>query len=305
MDYKQLQSFVEVVNQKSFSAAAEKLGISQPTISTHIKNLEEELKSRLLIRTARNLELTEKGRELFACAKNILKLWDDMVDDWNGKGRKEIQMGASTIPSGYILPEIIPDFGKKYDDIYFVVNQGDSQEIMDAVRKGTYDIGLVGMKNDEEELEFQMFYQDKLVVITPVNAHFTELKERGNVISAQDLMQESMILRESGSGSRKNAARLLEEMGIREDELRVAARVSDQEAIKNLVAGGLGISILSEKAVETDIAKGRMLSFELPVESAQRDLYIITQKDYILKNHIKVFRDYLLEHYEKGEQGND
>ena len=104
MDFKQLQSFISVVRCKSFTEAAEELGISQPTISTHIRILEEELNSRLIVRTAKSFEVTPRGTELFECAQNILKLRDDMITRWNGHDSKVIRLGVSTIPSAYILP---------------------------------------------------------------------------------------------------------------------------------------------------------------------------------------------------------
>ena len=112
MDFKQLQSFISVVRCKSFTEAAEELGISQPTISTHIRILEEELNSRLIVRTAKSFEVTPRGTELFECAQNILKLRDDMINRWNGHDSKVIRLGVSTIPSAYILPEILPPSAK-------------------------------------------------------------------------------------------------------------------------------------------------------------------------------------------------
>ena len=178
MDFKQLQSYVTVVKYKSFTIAAEMLGTSQPTISTHIRILEEELNSRLLIRTARSFEITSRGWELYECAQNILKLREDMINRWNEKESKVIQLGVSTIPSAYILPEVLPEFGKLHSDVYFVVNQSDSQGIIDAVHKGTYDVGLVGMKTEDELLEFQSFYQDRMVLITPINEHYLSFKNQ-------------------------------------------------------------------------------------------------------------------------------
>lgn len=302
MDYKQLQSFVEVVERKSFSAAAEKLKISQPTISTHVKNLEEELNAHLIIRTARNLELTPKGMELYECSKNIMRLWDNLVEQWQGNGINTIHIGASTIPSAYILPEVIPAFGENHEDVYFEVNQGDSQEIINAIRKGIYDIGLVGMKTEEDSLRFQKFYQDKLIVITPVKEKFLAMKSVQSNFPKESLLKEPFILREDGSGSRKNAANLLGRIGISEDDLQVVARVNDQETIKNLVSGGLGVSIISEKAVENYLSEGRLLSFDIPGSETERDLYVICQKDYIIKDYIKLFIDYLFEFYKGKEE---
>lgn len=258
MEFKQLESYIAIVKYKNLTTAAEKLGISQPTISVHLKNLEEELHTRLIIRTAKNFEVTQRGQEFFVCAQNILKLRDDLINSWNGREAEIIRMGVSTIPSAYILPEVLPAFGKEHENVYFSIDQMDSQRVIDEVHKGTYDLGLVGMKTEDELLAFEKFYQDKLVVITPVKEKFLRMKEQQE-LPVDHLFQEPVILREEGSGSGKSAGKFLEKMGIREDKLHIAARINDQESIKNLVAGGLGISIVSEKAVKDYVESRRLL----------------------------------------------
>ena len=282
MEFKQLESYIAIVKYKNLTTAAEALGISQPTISIHLKNLEEELHTRLIIRTAKNFEVTQRGQEFFICAQNILKLRDDLVNSWNGREAEIIRMGVSTIPSAYILPEVLPVFGKEHENVYFSIDQMDSQKVIDEVHKGTYDLGLVGMKTEDELLAFEQFYQDRLVVITPVKEKFLRMKEQKEM-PVECLFQEPVILREEGSGSGKSAGRFLEKMGIKEEKLHVAARINDQESIKNLVAGGLGISIVSEKAVKDYVESRRLLQFSLPEEFSGREFYIVYQKNYILE----------------------
>ena len=296
MDFKQLQSYIAIVKYKSFTIAAEKLGISQPTISTHIRILEEELDSQLVTRTAKNFEITPRGWELYDCAQSILKLRDDMVDRWNGNEPKVIRIGVSTIPSAYILPEVLPEFEKQHKDVCFVVSQCDSRGIIQAVQKGSFDMGLVGMKTDDETLEFRQFYQDRMVLIAPASERYVSMKEQG--VSLQELLKEPMIWREEGSGSGKSADQLLKKLGISEDDISVTARINDQEAIKNLVSGGLGVSIISEKAVQNDLESKHLLQFELPEELAGRQFYIIYQKGYILKDYVEEFANYLLNFYQ-------
>lgn len=292
MEFKQLESYIAIVKYKNLTTAAESLGISQPTISIHLKNLEEELHTRLIIRTAKNFEVTQRGQEFFVCAQNILKLRDDLVNSWNGREAEIIRMGVSTIPSAYILPEVLPAFGKEHENVYFSIDQMDSQKVIDEVHKGTYDLGLVGMKTEDELLAFEQFYRDRLVVITPVKEKFLRMKEQTEM-SVEILFQEPMILREEGSGSGKSAGRYLEKMGIKEEKLHVAARINDQESIKNLVAGGLGISIVSEKAVKDYVESRRLLQFSLPEEFSGREFYIVYQKNYILKECAEEFIKFL------------
>lgn len=304
MEFKQLQSYVEIIKHKNLTTAAEALGISQPTISIHLKNLEDELNSKLVIRTAKNFEITKRGQEFYECAQNILKLRNDLLEKWNGHEAEIIRLGVSTIPSAYILPEVLPKFGNIYENVYFSIEQLDSQKIIDEVHKGSYDAGLVGMRVEDDLLFFEKFYQDKMVLITPVNEKYLEMKnEKKDYLT--DLMKAPMILREEGSGSGKSASLFLEKMGIREEQLQIVARLNDQEAIKNLVAGGLGISIISEKAVEDYVGAKRLLKFDLPKEYTGRTLYIVYQKNYILKKCVQTFIQFLKQYYEDGGKEND
>lgn len=110
MEFKQLQSFVAVVDYGSFTKASEKLFISQPTISTHIRMLEDEFQSCLLVRTTKSIELTPRGQEFYECAVSILSLKNHLIESWTNESRNVIHMGTSTIPSTYLLPELLPAY---------------------------------------------------------------------------------------------------------------------------------------------------------------------------------------------------
>lgn len=295
MDFKQLQTFVTVVQCQSFTKAAEKLYISQPTISTHIYQLEEELHTKLIQRTTKSIEITPKGTELYGYAMNILELKERMLQACSVESQRIIHLGASTIPSAYILPQILPEFGKLHPDIYFVIHQNDSQGIIEGLNRGLFNIGFVGMPVNDENIVCKPFCKDKVVIITPVNEHFLAYKNMSGT-PIKELLQEPFILREKGSGTKKIADRFLEVAGISEDELHITARVNDQEAIKNLVSGGLGISIISEKAAHNFLMEKRVLAFELPEYISQRSMYIIYNKNYILPSYVKEFIKYISEH---------
>lgn len=296
MEFKQLESFAALVESRSFTKAAERLYISQPTISTHIRILEEELHTRLIVRTTKSLEVTAKGWELYECTCKILGLRDDLKKNWLEEERKVIRLGVSTIPAAYILPEILPDFRRNNPEIEFMVYQSDSQGVIDGLHEGSFDVGLIGMPCEEESLISVPFYKDRMVFITPVNDHFLALKEQKQV-SVEEFLKEPMILRENGSGSKKTADDFFESIGFQEKDLKVAARISDQESIKNLAAGGLGISVVSEKAAQDFVSAGKLLSFALPKEAAERHLYVAFHKQYILKDYVKVFIEYVQKYY--------
>jgi len=296
MDFKQLQSFVTVVKCKSFTKAAAQLYISQPTISTHIRTLEEELHSRLIIRTTKSLEVTPRGMELYECAFSILGLKDNLLQRWTNRENGIIQLGASTIPSAYILPELLPEYSRQHPETYFVIHQDDSQGVVNELQSGNFDVGLIGMSCQNESLTCIPFYQDHMVLVTPANQHFLALKEQPD-LDLQTLLKEPLILREQGSGSKKSADQLLGSLGIKESDLKITARINDQESIKNLVAGGFGISIISERAARNFVAEKRLLMFDLPRPASCRNLYLVFQKNYMLDEYIQEFIDFAKKYY--------
>ncbi|WP_337574116.1 selenium metabolism-associated LysR family transcriptional regulator [Fournierella sp.] len=274
MELKQLRSFAAVVRYGSFTRAAENTYLSQPTISTHIRALEEELNTQLLLRDTKNLQVTPRGQELYECACRMLELQDNLLQRWRQSDQHIIQLGASTIPSAYILPEVLPLYGKENPGSYFVVHQSDSRQVIEGVAGGLFDVGMSGMPCQDEAIRCEPFFRDRMVLITPVSRRFLAMQSQGQD-ALPELLHEPIILREAGSGSQKSADRFLAQMGLRETELRVTARVNDQESIKNLVSGGLGVSIVSEKAVRDFVAEKRLLAFPLPPGSAERNLYLL------------------------------
>ena len=244
MDFKQLQSFVTVVQEESFTQAAGRLVVSQSTVRTHIHQLETELNTKLILRTTKSLQITPKGRELYEYALNILELKERMIQACSIESRRIIHLGASTIPSAYILPQLLADFGKLHQNIYFIIHQSDSQGIINGLKDGLFNLGFIGMSCEDSDFCCQPFCKDRMVVITPVNEHFLQYKQRKeNVLP--ELLRKPLILREKGSGSKKMADNFLAHSGISEDELQIIARVNDRGPyVKNRIID------LSEKGAE-------------------------------------------------------
>ena len=296
MELKHLLSYATVVRLGSFSRAAEELFIAQPTISLHVRQLEEELQTKLLIRTTKTLELTEKGKEVYECAVSILQLRDRIAEKCSSGERRIIRLGASTIPSAYILPEILPAYVKRHPAIYFTIDQGDSRSVTEKLAEGVIDIGLIGMKPASSEISAEPFCEDSVVIITPVREPFLTMKETDSA-TLRKLLEEPVILREEGSGSLKAADTFLENAGYSGDELRVAARTNDPETIKNLVAGGLGISMISSKAAENYSRENRVLVFTFPEVSGRRQFYIATRKHAVMPESAEQFLRFVKEFY--------
>lgn len=299
MEFKQLQSFVAVVDYGSFTKASEKLFISQPTISTHIRMLEEEFQSCLLVRTTKNIELTPRGKEFYECAVRILSLKNNLMESWNSEVRNVIHIGASTIPSTYLLPELLPAYKNLHPETYFNIHQSDSQGILNKILDGSFILGLVGMTCEDDRFCFEPFYQDQMVLITSKNEYFEQLQAKNTSIRSI-LQSEPIILREEGSGSRKFVYELLETLQIPESSLDVTARLNDQESIKNLVANGLGISIISKAAACSPGSDQKLLVFDLPVVADSRSLYLVYHKNFILKPYVHEFMEFVINFYKKS-----
>ena len=299
MEFKQLESFAAVVRLNSFTKAAESLYISQPTISTHIRALEEELGTRLIMRTTKNIEVTPEGMKLFEYSVNILELRDRMVSECSEGAKRIIHLGASTIPSAYILPEILPKFGELYPNAFFIIHQTDSKGVVDGLTDGVYDVGLIGMPCEKESIYSAPFCKDRMVLITPVSEEY--LKYQAEKAKPVDILRNSpVILRERGSGSKKSADFFLEQAGLSDAQLQVTARVNDPEAIKNLVAGGLGVSIVSMRAARNFLREKRILAFELTDKTDSRDLYVTCRRDQMNRATVKDFMDFVAKYYANG-----
>lgn len=300
MEFKQLEAFVAVVENKSFSEAARKLNLTQPTISAHIQTLEQELNSRLLIRTTKKLTITQRGLQLYDCASNMLNMRKNIIDEFTGHNKKIIDLAVSTIPSSYLLPEILGAFTKQISDIYFHSWQSDSLGAVSRVLDGSVDLALIGNTFDEPDCCFIPFRQDKLVIATPVNDHYLQLekKSKSGALEFSDFLKEPFIMRETGSGTKKEIDRYLEERNIPASSLRIVARMNDLEAIRKSVAGGLGISILSACSARDLADTHQILMFPLNSEKAVRTFYIVYSKNRILKPHVKQFLKFVKDFYQ-------
>lgn len=295
MEFKQLEAFVAVVEYNSFSEAARHLYLTQPTISSHIRSLEQELNSRLIIRTTKKLTITQRGYQLYDCATHMLNMRNNLIAEFTGEEKKIIELGVSTIPSSYLLPEILSAFGQKVPNIYFHTWQSDSQGAISKVLDGSVDFSLVGNAIDDENCCFIPFFQDELVIVTPVNQHFLSFLQEDTNLSC--FLNEPFILRENGSGTKKEMDCYLESQGISSSSLHVIARMNDLEAIKKSIVGGLGISILSACSVK-DLADSRqVLLFPLEKKHLSRTFYVAYSKNRILKPHVKQFLQFILDFY--------
>lgn len=285
MEFKQLEAFVAVVDYGSFSEAARKLYLTQPTISAHIRSLEEELHARLIIRTTKKLTITTKRYQLYDSAFRILDIRNNLLENFTGSRKQIIDLATSTIPSSYLLPELLAGFGRMYPDVYFHSWQTDSSGAINRVLDGTVDLALTGQNTGDDSCVFIPFCQDNMVIATPVNDHYLNLKQKEQPVVFQDFIKDPVIIREKGSGTKKEMDIFLENAGIEPSSLNVVARMNDLESIKKSIVNGLGFSILSARSV-VDLQKTKqILLFPLEESAHKRSFYIVYSKNRILKSH--------------------
>ena len=249
MNLKQLESFVLIIESRSFSQAAQKLFLTQPTISSHISLLEKELNTQLLIRTTKDVYPTEDGKKLYTYAKQILRLQKSILEEFNVNSEEGnmLTVGASSIPEQYILPVVLPKYIRK-NKMEFKIEQGDSGQVIDKILNKEVEIGVVGTEIENSKLIFEPFYKDKLVLITPVTEKYLKMKKEGFHI--RDLLKEPIIMREEGSGTRKEINAFLKSQKLGISDLNIIATLNSIEAIKRSVQNKMGISIMSNLAAK-------------------------------------------------------
>ncbi len=291
MDFRQIETFAAVVEQKSFSAAAEALHVSQPTVSSHIKALEAEVGRELITRTTKHFYVTQDGYRFYEYAANLLKLRRRALYDMTNNSTTVIHISASTIPSAYILPGIISEFKAVRPDVTVSVIQSDSGKAVERLMEGNADLGVVGSTGYSENIYFSEIMKDRLVVCAPPEKYYKELKAAGTDL--RTLLKEPIILREKSSGTKKEAENILKRMEISENDLNIAAYMNDMEAIKKCIAGGLGISIVSFLSVAKEAERGEVVVMEPPELSGGRSFYIALRKDYVVPAAVEEFIAYL------------
>ena len=288
MDLRQLEVFVSVVDHKSFSAAAEELRLSQPTVSIHIRALEQEFQTRLIRRTTRLFALTDAGAKLYHYAVSILNIQRKALQELSDQNKRELHIGASSVPGQCLLPEIMVNFHKISPDTPFLVTSTDSGDVIQRVLEGALDVGFVGVKTDVA-CKFVPIASDELIVAVPNTEHYRALLR--NKVSLRRLLREPMILRTERSGTMQEIEGFLHRMGISLEELQVVAQINDSELLRFCIVQGLGISILSRRMVEDFIRQERILAVPLGEESLVRHLYMIYREDDYMPDLIKLFVD--------------
>lgn len=292
MEMRHLQTFVIAAESQSFTRAAEFLGLTQAAVSQHVAALEKELRTALFDRGPRSVALTDTGRRVYEHAKQILELVDAIQRDAGQQPSAvsgTIKIACSTVPSEWLLPELLVRFRELYPDVQESVSVSDSAAAIHAVESGAAEVGLVGELPRAANLCAKSIAQDELTLVVAPDHEFA----RNKSIRPHELCGQSLIIREPGSGSRRCIEQALSKAGLSTADLKFSMEVNSNDAIRAAVECGVGISFLSRRAIAREIQDRRLIPVEIEGSRAVRDLYLITNPQRLPTRVVRAFLDFL------------
>jgi len=294
MEFRQLEVFCKVAELKSFTKAAEAVYLTQPTVSNHIQYLENFLEVKLFDRTGKMAVLTKAGELLFQYAKEILRLKQEMqhaMEDFSGILRGTLKIGGSSIPGNYMLPGWVGLFKEIYPQAQVSLVVADTRGIVKAVSEDEIEVGVVGAQLQDPRLVYKGFAKEELVLIVPPDHKWAKKQ----YVEVTELIPEPFIFREKGSGTRMITEQGLLERGITLEKLHIVAEMGSTEAIKQAVAAGVGVSILSCQAVLHEVKCGSLVTLTVQNVNLFREFYIVHHRTRTLSPLAKAFINFLLE----------
>jgi DNA-binding transcriptional LysR family regulator len=293
MNLRALEAFRAVYEEGGFTAAARRLGLSQPTVSSHIHSLEEELGAPLFDRLGREVSPTRAAHVLHQHARRLLDYAEEMAEDMDRflHGlRGHLQVGASTIPGEYWLPVRIGRFHGLHPEIEVTLEIHDTRAVLDRIQDGRLELGVVGARMEDGNLEFLEVAEDSLTVVASPAFHREGLRD----ITADELRGIPFLLREPGSGTRHMFEAALRGLGLSLGDLRVVAELGSTTAVKEAVKAGMGVSVLSHLAVRADLAGGLLREVRIRgLHDMRRSLFAVVHRERALSPLGRVFLELL------------
>ena len=277
MKFNQIEIFCKIVELGSFSRAAEALHLSQPTLTEHIKALEDYLGTTLLDRLGREVVPTKGGDILYEYAQKILILKRGAEQTlWSLKGalKGDLAVGASTIPGEYILPSLIKGFIDNFPHIIINLTIADTKKVIEDIVNNRIELGVVGAVMENGKLEYHKFVKDELVLLVPPSSSWGKMKS----IPLEKLKEISFVLREEGSGTRIVMEKSLKDHGVDSGHLNVIMRLGSTTAVIQAIKSGIGCSILSRRAVQENLNNGTLKAVSIDKIKIFRDFYIVLRR---------------------------
>ena len=271
MDTRQLAAFCAVVERRSFSQAAERLGVTQPAVSLQVRALEKRLGTQLLDRSGRRVEPTEAGWHLYRGAQKMLALQDQLVADVTASAEGDLAgdlvLGASTGPAAVVLPVVLAEFQCRHPDVRVFLSVSDTHTVVERVGARELELGIVGASRRHRGVRFEPFFSDEVILACPPDHPFA-----GRTVSLDELRGAGVILMQEGAGVRQIVEDSLRRRGVRLRDLDVRLELGLQESVRRAVEAGYGVTFLSRTAVESDLAAGRLAEARVEGLDATREI---------------------------------
>jgi DNA-binding transcriptional LysR family regulator len=257
MDTRQLAAFCAVVERKSFSQAAERLGVTQPAVSLQVRSLEKRVGRQLLDRSGRRVEPTEAGLALYRGAQRLLALEGQLLDELEAGGEGELggtlEVGASTGPGSTVVPVLLCEFQRANPGVAISLSISDTQSVVDRVAERELELGVVGAARRHRGVVFEPFFRDEVVLACPPDHSFA-----GRTITLDELKREPLIVMQEGAGVRQVIEDELRRAGTRLRDLEPRLELGLQESARSAVSAGYGVTFISRAAIEADLAAGTL-----------------------------------------------
>lgn len=289
----QLEALVHLVEERNFSRAARKMNLTQPSLTKHIKNMEDILGTLVVNRESSGVTVTAEGRALYDCTRRIFRLLAETEEKIGSLSENEggsITIAASTIPATYILPRVIRAFLKDHERVRCLVRTEDSDAVIDMVLDDEAEIGFIGKKPRNRKLTAEPLWEDRLVLAVPAGHRLVGRK----LVAWSDIAGEPFIIREQGSATRAILENYLEERaGFGVDKLSVVCELGSSEAVKEAILAGTGLSVISIHAVSREIRSGMLCEAALEGLPLERNIYLIYKRQFSPKRHHRLFLDFV------------
>ena len=274
MDTRQLAAFCAVVERRSFSQAAEQLGVTQPAVSLQIRSLEKRLGLQLVDRSGRRVEPTEAGRRLYRSAQRMLALEEQLLaelgEDAEGELTGRLEIGASTGPGGTVLPVALAEFQQLHPGVRVALSVSDTQRVIEQVARREVELGVVGAVRRHRGVVFEPFFRDEVVLAVPSGHRFAN-----RAVSLDELKEEPLVLMQEGAGVRQVIEDELREVGVRLRDLDVQLELGLQESARSAVISGYGITFISRSAIEADLAAGTVAVAQVEGLEPSREISLV------------------------------
>jgi DNA-binding transcriptional LysR family regulator len=296
MDLWQLKIFCKVIELKSFSKAGEAVHLSQPTVSSHVKELENHFDTQLVDRLAKQAVPTKAGELLYQYAQRLLALRDEAqaaMAEFLGKIKGRLCVGGSTIPGGYLLPRLIGLFTQHYPDVHIALMIADSAEIMARIIAGEVELGIVGAQSRDNHLSQIELMTDESYLVVP---HGHRWSQR-DAVSLLEAVKEPFIVRENGSGTLKAFEQSLQRAGHTLDEFRIVAQMGSTEAVRQGIKNQVGVSILPAIAVDDDVKTGALHKLTITELDLKRRFFLTCHAKRAPSPLARTFINFLQSHF--------